>query len=121
MKTAPTLSVSVRSFRVTREQFITPQHYEGWLLGMPLRRHLKRRKKFSREEKEIFFRHHPYRCAFCPSTSLLTLDHIVPQILGGSSTDINLQGACLPCNVAAWQPYAKYLRALDAWMADIAA
>jgi 5-methylcytosine-specific restriction endonuclease McrA len=97
-------------FPASREQFITAQHCEAWRVRMPLRRHLKRRKKFSQEEKAIFFKHRPYKCAMCPSTSLLTLDHIVPQIFGGSSRDCNLRPLCQPCNRKAFLPYQPVLR-----------
>lgn len=120
MTTAPRLPSRLIG-HYSREQFISVQHYEAWRLGMPLRRHLERRKKIGREERDQYFRHHPYRCSFCPSTSLLTLDHIVPQVLGGSSIDVNLRPACLSCNRAAWKPFAQYLRAFDQWLADVAA
>lgn len=119
--TAPTLPLSLRGLRVTREMFVTPQHYEAWLQGTPLRRHLERRKKLGRDLKEAFFRGHAYQCAFCPSTTLLTLDHIVPQILGGSSNICNLRAACQTCNTRQWQPYTQYLRALDRFIAEAAA
>jgi 5-methylcytosine-specific restriction endonuclease McrA len=117
----PMLPDGIRSIHVQRAQFITPQHFEAWLVGMPLRRHLTHRKKLTRDIKDAFFRHHPYKCSFCPSTSLLTVDHIVPQILGGSSVDANFRPACLPCNVAQWKPFARYLREYDAWLAEVAA
>ena len=101
---------------VQRAQFITAQHYDAWLVGMPVRRHLQSRKKFTRDEKEIFRRHHEYLCSFCPSTVMLTLDHIVPQVLGGSSRDVNLRYACGRCNTQQWQQYAAYLRQLDRFL-----
>jgi 5-methylcytosine-specific restriction endonuclease McrA len=116
----PMLPDALRAMRVQRPQFITAQHYDAWLVGMPVRRHLKHRKKFTREERDLFHRHHEYLCAFCPCTVNLTIDHIVPQILGGSSLDCNLRWCCSRCNVAQWQQYAPYLRALDAFLREAA-
>lgn len=117
--TPPVLAPAVW-FPASREQFITAQHHEAWRVRMPLRRHLDRRKKFTRDEKDDFRRHHEYRCE-CGSTSLLQIDHIVPQILGGSSRDANLKYRCGPCNRAAWRVFDPYLRAYDAYLADVAA
>jgi hypothetical protein len=103
--TAPVLPLSLSGLRVSREMFVTPQHWEAWKQGKPLRWHLERRKKFTSEDRDIFFRHHPRVCSFCPCTAMLELDHIVPQILGGSSNDVNLRPACKRCNVAGWKPY----------------
>lgn len=119
--TAPELPLSLRGLKVTREHFITVQHFQAWLQFKPLRRHLERRKKFTAAERDNFFRHHRYVCSFCPSTLMLTLDHIVPQILGGSSNDINLRAACQTCNTKQWQPYAAYLRDHDRYLAEAAA
>jgi hypothetical protein len=115
------LPAEVTAMRVSRVQFVTPQHYEAWLLGMPLRRHLSGRKKLTREIKDAYFAHHPYRCAFCGKASLLTLDHIVPSALGGASCDANYRAACLSCNVKAFAPFRRYLRLLDQYEAGIAA
>lgn len=38
------------------------------------------------------------RCAYCPSTENLTLDHIVPLCRGGQHAPGNLQAACAACN-----------------------
>lgn len=116
----PFLPAEVRALRVSREMFITPQHYMAWLAGTPLRRHLERRKKIGRDERDTFARFHNYQCADCPSTSMLTLDHIVPQILGGSSLFANLAYRCEPHNRAQWQRYAAYLRELDAYLKAVA-
>ena len=111
----PILPPEIRAMHVIRSQFITAQHFDAWIVGMPVRRHLVRRKRFSQEERDLFRRHHEYMCSFCPARTNLTIDHKVPQILGGSSLECNLRYCCSPCNVAAWQPYAAYLRAFDKW------
>jgi 5-methylcytosine-specific restriction endonuclease McrA len=117
----PMLPPAIRARHVQRAQFITPQHYDAWIVGMPVRRHLARRKKFTREERDIFRAHHEYLCAFCPCTTNLTLDHIVPQVLGGSSRDCNLRFCCSACNVRQWHQFARYLRELDAYVKAVAA
>jgi 5-methylcytosine-specific restriction endonuclease McrA len=103
------LPPDLHAIPVTREQFISSQHFEAWKAGRPLLRHLEHRKKFTREERDLFFKHRRYQCATCPSTSQLTLDHIVPQIFGGSSKDINLRPLCLTCNRKAFLPYRPVL------------
>jgi 5-methylcytosine-specific restriction endonuclease McrA len=121
MPNAPMLPADIRARHVQRAQFITAQHYDAWLVGMPVRRHLEHRKKFTREERDLFFRFHERLCAFCPERSLLTLDHIVPQILGGSSRDVNLRPCCQRCNIRAWAPFRQYLRELDRFVKAVAA
>ena len=39
-----------------------------------------------------------YQCAYCKSTSRLTMDHIVPLSKGGPHTKSNIAPACRPCN-----------------------
>jgi 5-methylcytosine-specific restriction endonuclease McrA len=117
----PLLPAAIRAIRVTRAQFITAQHYDAWLVGMPVRRHLQHRKKFTRDERDLFRRHHEYLCSFCPATVMLTLDHVVPQVLGGSSREVNLRYACSRCNVTQWHQYAQYLRLLDRYLKAVAA
>ncbi len=39
-----------------------------------------------------------YQCAYCKSTSKLTMDHIVPLSKGGPHTKSNVAPACRPCN-----------------------
>lgn len=40
----------------------------------------------------------PQKCAYCGSTSDLTLDHILARALGGDNSIANLQILCSPCN-----------------------
>nr|WP_295662232.1 HNH endonuclease signature motif containing protein [Polymorphobacter sp.] len=37
-------------------------------------------------------------CAYCGSVERLTLDHVIPRILGGSDDGANLVPACRSCN-----------------------
>lgn len=39
-----------------------------------------------------------YKCAYCGSRELLTLDHIVPRFVGGTDETKNLVCACSECN-----------------------
>jgi len=49
-------------------------------------------------KKEIF-RRDKYRCQYCGASGpTLTVDHVVPQRLGGESTWDNLVTACAKCN-----------------------
>jgi 5-methylcytosine-specific restriction endonuclease McrA len=110
---APFLPDKFRAIPVTRQQFITVQHYQAWLSGRPLRRHLEHRKKFSREEQDIIYRHLGRRCVECGRTDYLTLDHIVPQILGGSSLHCNLRVLCQTHNREAFAEYRPVLKESD--------
>ena len=51
-------------------------------------------------KKSIFLRDR-YECQYCgekTTDSEATLDHVIPQSLGGKSTWLNLSTACKPCN-----------------------
>ena len=39
-----------------------------------------------------------YRCVNCGTWEKLTADHIVPEVLGGTTELYNLQTLCKPCN-----------------------
>lgn len=117
----PAMPAELRSLRVTREQFITPQHYEAWLKGMPLARHLTHRKKLGRDLKEAFAKGHVYQCSLCTCASMLQLDHMVPSALGGSSLLCNFRYLCGTHNLAVARPVNQYLRSLKRYLAEVAA
>jgi len=117
----PLLPDDIRAMRVVREQFITPQHFQAWMSGTPLRRHLRNRKKIDRAFREAFARGHTYQCALCPCTSMLQLDHIVPSVLGGSSVMGNFRYLCGPDNLRWAQRFAAYTRELDRYLKAVAA
>lgn len=37
-------------------------------------------------------------CVYCTATNDLTVDHVIPRVLGGSNDPENLVTACRPCN-----------------------
>ncbi len=39
-----------------------------------------------------------FRCQYCTSRDLLTIDHVLPKSRGGRDTWENLVAACTPCN-----------------------
>ena len=39
-----------------------------------------------------------YRCVYCYADQDLTVDHVQPRALGGTSRENNLVTACRPCN-----------------------
>jgi 5-methylcytosine-specific restriction endonuclease McrA len=39
------------------------------------------------------------QCLRCGSVKRVTIDHIVPKVLGGSNKRANLQALCTPCNL----------------------
>jgi 5-methylcytosine-specific restriction endonuclease McrA len=117
----PLLPDDIRAMRVTREQFITAQHYQAWISGTPLRRHLQHRKKLDRDLKESFAKRNAYRCALCTCTSMLQLDHIVPSALGGSSQMANFRYLCSTHNLAWSHRFTAYIRQLDRYLKAVAA
>ena len=42
------------------------------------------------------------RCAYCDCvpTGKITLDHVIPKVLGGQKVRENLVPACVPCNIS---------------------
>ena len=116
MMKPPMLPDELRVMRVSREMFITPQHYVAWMDGTPLRRHIPGRKKIDRELREIVYREHGRKCAVCGRTDYLTVDHIIPVALGGSTRSCNARVLCEPHNRAAWTPFRLYVRLLDAYL-----
>ena len=40
----------------------------------------------------------PQLCVRCGATEVLTLDHIIPRVYGGTNERGNFQILCLPCN-----------------------
>lgn len=54
------------------------------------------------------------KCAACPSTENLEIDHVMPVALGGSSDPFNLQLLCLPCN------RSKGMKHPDDWRRELA-
>ena len=60
--------------------------------------------KISPELRAEIAKRHSYRCSYCQSQTrvvgaLLTIDHIIPESLGGQSTIENLCLACWDCNL----------------------
>lgn len=56
--------------------------------------------KPSKSKRQRIYKRDGYRCTYCGSSENLTLDHIVPQALGGWHNDENLTTACRSCNCA---------------------
>lgn len=51
--------------------------------------------------RKLVLRRDNYRCAYCLNkyyTNNLTIDHIIPKSVGGTSSFSNCITACLPCN-----------------------
>jgi hypothetical protein len=118
----PFLPAEVLAIRVDRSMFITPQHYAAWVSGMPLRRHIPGRKKIDRDLRELVYREHGRKCVECGRTDYLTVDHIIPVALGGSTRLSNFRPLCEPHNRAYWaRCFSSYLRALDRYLAKVAA
>jgi 5-methylcytosine-specific restriction endonuclease McrA len=115
----PMLPAELR-FRAERMQFITAQHYQAWVEGSPLPRHLTHRKTFDKQEEAALMKGRPYRCALCDCTTMLQIDHIVPQSLGGSSMSVNLRYLCGTHNRAVWQPFAPYMRLVRVYLKEAA-
>lgn len=48
--------------------------------------------------RQAVYERDAYRCVACGSWKSLSIDHIYPESLGGSTTLDNLQTMCLACN-----------------------
>lgn len=53
--------------------------------------------KYQKHQAQVFQRD-SFKCVYCGSVKNLSLDHIVPQSLGGSHSIGNLATCCIPCN-----------------------
>ena len=54
----------------------------------------------SKNNKKLVRMEFSHRCCKCGSTKDLTIDHIIPVAMGGTSTRDNLQLMCQSCNLA---------------------
>lgn len=57
-----------------------------------------RKRKLSPSLKKRILERDGYRCQTCSTHLDLTIDHIVPEVKGGSDEDGNLQTLCRSCN-----------------------
>lgn len=51
-------------------------------------------------KREAFYRRDGYACVYCGGGDDQTLDHLLPEILGGTNVDHNIVTACVSCNSA---------------------
>jgi 5-methylcytosine-specific restriction endonuclease McrA len=109
------LSEELRAIPVCWEMFVTTQHYRAWKAGNPLRTH-KGRAKVDRDVRDVVKRECGYRCQGdgCRNTELLTLEHIIPAVLGGSNNKKNLTLFCSSCQRRSWARFREVLKAVDA-------
>jgi 5-methylcytosine-specific restriction endonuclease McrA len=101
---------------VTPPMFQTRQHYDAWRAGAPLRTQRDRRWKVPAKWKDSVKRHFGYRCQWpgCGTRDLVTIEHIVPVVLGGSNEPANLTLLCSSHQRESWQRFAPLLRSIDA-------
>ena len=59
------------------------------------------------------------KCKYCKSKENLTIDHKIPQILGGSDEKKNLQCLCMSCNTMKSGMSDKQVRSLFRWFLKI--
>jgi 5-methylcytosine-specific restriction endonuclease McrA len=74
-----------------------PEHHRNYVN----RRNARKRANggsFTAEEWETLCARYDYRCLACGKQKRLTIDHVLPITLGGSSYIENIQPLCHPCN-----------------------
>ena len=75
-----------------------------WIAGMPSPYERTapvngyKKKVLSPSKREQVFARDGYRCKRCGTGEALTVDHVYPEVRGGSSELDNLQTLCRPCN-----------------------
>ena len=77
------------------EPYILTTYLEAILKNADMR-HLGR--YYPKGIKEIIFKRDGYKCLCCRATDNLTIDHIIPVSLGGTTEIDNLQTLCMRCN-----------------------
>lgn len=100
---------------VTRAMFQTAQHYDAWRRGSPLRTQRARRWKVPERWKESVKRHFGYRCQWpgCSATEMVTIEHIVPVVIGGSNEPANLTLLCSTHQRSSWDRFRAVLKDVD--------
>ena len=82
------------------------------------------KRKVSRRQRIKIYKRDGCRCIYClisisPTSKGATVDHVVPQSLGGTNRNSNLVAACSVCNNAKGdQSLNYYLESLDPQMCD---
>lgn len=71
---------------------IQPMRADPIPTTVPIRRSIRRSKSKRILERDF------YRCRYCGSHIDLTIDHVIPIIQGGDSSDNNLVACCRRCN-----------------------
>lgn len=56
------------------------------------------RSAWSRRHYDVVRRRDGNKCRYCGSTDRLTVDHVIPRVMGGSDCATNLVVACRSCN-----------------------
>ncbi len=59
------------------------------------------------------------KCKYCKSKENLTIDHKIPQIIGGTNEAKNLQCLCLRCNTMKSGMSDRQVRSLFRWFLQI--
>jgi 5-methylcytosine-specific restriction endonuclease McrA len=100
---------------VCREHFQTAQHYAAWRAGAPLRTQRPRRWKVPLKWRESVMRHANYRCQWpgCGTTEGVTIEHVIPVVLGGSNNPANLSVLCRTHQTASFDRFREILKAID--------
>lgn len=100
---------------VTRAMFQTAQHYDAWRAGAPLRTQRARRWKVPLRWKEAVKQHYGYRCQWpnCGTRDSVTLEHIVPVVLGGSNEPANLTLLCSRHQADSFARFRDVLKLVD--------
>lgn len=93
--------------RVAEVVYLVPFHGEQWTQPVPAFELPRtdasvydpmRKRRPPRSVRNRILERDGYRCVQCGSTEQLAMDHIIPEKLGGSTDEDNLQTLCKNCN-----------------------
>jgi 5-methylcytosine-specific restriction endonuclease McrA len=89
---------------LTPGMFQSGAHYRAWLAGTPIRTERPRRWRVPARWRASVMQHCHYQCqwAGCGTREHVTIEHIIPVVLGGSNEPSNLTVFCTRHQQESW-------------------